>query len=175
MWNYLKKFEILQTFALKIEICVKLHEKSKFFGNLPWKIVFFCKITIKNRNSSEICLENRNLLWSYMKKIEIFRKFALKNRFFVCKIAWKKSKFFGNFPRKSNIFDQDPRPPDFKPDWRRCYSESQLGLSTVVDLFEILGRQCRTHRRKLVKNIGGSLPSSSHCLPVPSPSYFICN
>src|SRR6218665_672865 len=31
------------------------------------------------------------------------------------------------------------------------------------------------HRRKLVKNIGGSLPSFSHCLPRPSPSSFTCS
>ena len=51
-----------------------------------------------------------------MKKIEIFLKFALKNRFIVCEIAWK---------NKIEFFDPDPRPPNhdppnFKPDWRRC-------------------------------------------------------
>ena len=57
----------------------------------------FCEITLENQNSSEICLENWNLLWNYMKKIEIFRKFALKNRFFACEIAWKNLIFKGIF------------------------------------------------------------------------------
>ena len=54
--------------------------KSIFFGNLPLKLGILYKITFK--------------------KMEIFRKFALKNRFFV-KLPETKSKFLGNFPRKS--------------------------------------------------------------------------
>jgi len=49
-------------------------------------------------------------------KTEMIRKFALKNRFFICDffICLKESKFFGNFPRKSKFFDPGPRPPRFQ-------------------------------------------------------------
>jgi len=57
-------------------------EKSKFFS----------EIARRNQNISEICLKKRNFLVKLPEKIEIFRKFAWKNRIFL------------------------PRPPDFKPD-----------------------------------------------------------
>ena len=73
---------------------------------------------MKNRFFCEIALENRNIIGNSI-KIEILRKFALKNRFFLWNCL-KESKFFGNFPRKSKFVYPGPQPPDFKPDWRRC-------------------------------------------------------
>ena len=70
---------------------------------LPGKSKFSVKSPKESNFFSEICLENQNFLWNYLKKIKIFRKFALKNRF-LCEIAWKNSKFFGNFSRKSKLF-----------------------------------------------------------------------
>jgi len=77
--------------------------KSNFFVKLlnnryssemcPEKSIF-CEITWKNRNFSEICPESWFFLWNCLKKSEIF----LEN--------W-------------NVFGPDPRPPNFKPDWRR--------------------------------------------------------
>ena len=58
--------------------------------------------------------KNRNFLWNYLKKIEIFQKFALKNRFLFVKLLEKIE------IRKSKFFHPDPPPPDFKPDWCRC-------------------------------------------------------
>jgi len=109
---------------------VKLPKKSKFFGNLPWK-VFFCEIPWKKSkffgnfprklNFSLNCLKikilwkfalkNRTFLWNYMKKIEIFQKFAPKNWFFL----W-------NCLKNQNCFTRIHDLPDFKPDWRRCNS-----------------------------------------------------
>ena len=79
-------------FAWKIDVFVKLSEKSKFFEKLPGKFGFFCEI-------------------------EIFRKFAWKIEFF-CEIAWEK-RFFWKFGRKikiclTRIFDPESRPPGFQ-------------------------------------------------------------
>ena len=82
----------------------KLPKKPKFFGNLPWKIEIFCEITWRKSKFF------RNLPWkseSFVKlheNIEIFRKFALKNRFFC---LW-------NCPKKSNFVHPSPRPPRFQ-------------------------------------------------------------
>src|SRR6218665_546886 len=56
--------------------------------------------------------------------------------------------------------------PSFIPSFL-CCSNIFLSLPSCI----------LNHRRKLVKNIGGAhcLNSSSHCLPLPSPSSFICS
>ena len=71
-------------------------------------------------------------------KVEIFRKFVLKKSIFCLWNCLKESKFFGNFLRKSKSFDPGPRPPDFKPYWRRCYSRiSALGLEGQCTMYII--------------------------------------
>jgi len=111
--------------------------KSIFW--LPEKIEIFRKFAWKNRNFSKMCLENRNFLKICMEKykffknlpekIEIFHKFPWKTQNF-SQICLEKSKFFVKLPEKIeislkfgwknwNLFNPDPRPPDFKPDWRR--------------------------------------------------------
>jgi len=89
LWSYLKKN---RNFS---EICP---EKSIILWNC-----------LKNRNFSEICLVKSNFFLKLPEKIETFEKFALKNQFFGLWNCLKKSKFFGNFPRKSKFFDPDPR------------------------------------------------------------------
>ena len=55
----------------------------------------------------------------FHEKIKFLLKFAWKNRIRF-KITMEKSKFFENLPGKIDFFYPDLRPPDFKPDWRRC-------------------------------------------------------
>jgi len=140
-----KKSKFFRNLSWEIEFVYEITwKKSKFFGNLPWKIDFFVKLPEKHRNFFEMFLENLNFLWNCLKnqnssqnlpcKIEIFceitwknlnfSKICPENRFFCLWNCLKKSTFFWNFSRKSKIFDPDPRPPDFKPDWRRCYTVS---------------------------------------------------
>ena len=90
LWNCLKIF--FGNFPRKSKYFGKLPKKSKFFGNL-------------------INLKNRNFLWNSLIKIEIFRKFALKNRFFVCEIAWKNLNFSEIFLENRNFLTRvhDPQ------------------------------------------------------------------
>ena len=113
LWNCLKKSKFFGNFPRKSKYFGKLPIKSKFFGNFTWKIENFCKITWKNQNFSEICPEKSIFcLWNCLKE----------------------SKFFGNFPRKSNFLTRVHvhDPPDFKPDWRRWNKPCCLGLSATL-------------------------------------------
>jgi len=64
-------------------------------------------------------LKNQNFLKNYLKKPESLRKFALKNRFFVCEIALKNLNFSEIFLENRNFLTRSTTRPDFKPDWRR--------------------------------------------------------
>ena len=103
LWNVKlpdEKSKFFGSFFRKSKFFVKLPKKSKFFVNFPRKSKFCVKWSVKNWHFSEICPEKSTFcLWNCLKK----------------------SKFFGHFPRKSEFFHPDPRPPDFKPDWR-CWT-----------------------------------------------------
>jgi len=63
-----------------------------------------------------MCLENRNLLWNYMKEIEILSKICPeKSNFLFVKLPEKIEIFLEN----RNFLTRAHDPPDFKPDWRR--------------------------------------------------------
>ena len=62
-WLFKRNRIICQIFAWKIEFFLNCLKRSKFFGNFPGKL--------------EI------VFWNCLKKIEIFRKFDCKNRFFL--------------------------------------------------------------------------------------------
>ena len=90
-----KKLKFVGNLLCKIDIfCEITWKKLKFFRNLPWKNRVFL-IAWKNRNFSQIFLENRNLWWNGL-KIEILRKFVLRNRNF-CEITWKNRNVCGIF------------------------------------------------------------------------------
>ena len=102
---------------------MNLPQKSKFFGNFNRKSKFlgnclknrnsseicvekskfFVKLSLKKVNSSETCLENRNFLWNYLKKSKFFTNLPWKSESFVKLATWKKSKFFVKFPWKIDI------------------------------------------------------------------------
>jgi len=73
-----------------------LRGKSKFFVKLTEKIGMFRKFAWKNRNFSEICLE--------------------QSKFFA-DITWKNQNFSKICGENPNFLDPYLRPPDFKPDW----------------------------------------------------------
>src|SRR6218665_190169 len=75
--------------CLEIQIFFKFNENSTFFGEFAYKNQIFLSNCLKNQFFSEICLEKSKSLVKLPEKIEIFRKFACKNR---------------------NCFDPDPRP-----------------------------------------------------------------
>ena len=57
----------------------------------------------------------------------MFRKFALKHRFFCLWNCLKESKFFGNFPRKLKFFDPGPRPPRFQTRFTPLFISASRG------------------------------------------------
>src|SRR6218665_190038 len=65
----------------KSKFSVKSPKKSKFFGNLPWKINIFCEITSKNQNFSEMCPE-KSIVCEIARKNRNFSKSLLENQIF---------------------------------------------------------------------------------------------
>jgi len=93
-WPLKRNWIICQEVAVNGQF---LPGNSIFFNFLKNRKKFLVKFTEKIKNFRKFAWKNRNFLWNCL-KIEIFRKFAWKNQIF---------------------FDPDPRPPDFKPEWRR--------------------------------------------------------
>ena len=89
------------------------------------EIEIFLWNCLKNWKYTEMCLENWNLFVRLPEEIRIFRKFAWTNR---------------------NFLDPDPRPRDFKPDWRR-WREHHFHQSIKVksDYLSFWGRFVRGH------------------------------
>ena len=107
--KYVRKWWLLKRNRI-ILICPEVAVNGQF---LSGKSKFYLKLPEKNRNFSEICLENQTFLES-----------AWKNRIL---------KFLGNLPGKIEFyFDPDPWPPDFKPDWRRCTPCTPLSSSALT-------------------------------------------
>ena len=84
---------------------MKLHVKNRHLSEIFLENRNLWLNCLKNRNSPEICLEKPGFIVKLPEKIEIFRIFALKNRFF-CEIY-------------RIVFTRIHDPPDFKSDWRR--------------------------------------------------------
>ena len=77
-----------QFWPLKSKVFVKSHKKSKFFGKFNRKSKFLGNC-LKNRNSSEICLEKSKFFCEItLKKSLVLQKFALKIEIF-CEITLK--------------------------------------------------------------------------------------
>ena len=91
--KYIRKWWILKWNRI---ICQDVAVNGQFLPGNSKFILIIWKIEI----FSKFAWKNRNLLVKLPEKIEIFRKFA-----------WKNQHFF------TLIHD----PSDFKPDWRRCY------------------------------------------------------
>ena len=69
------------------------------------------------------------------KKEKSFGNFRRNKNRNLLEICVEKSKVLRNFSTKFEIFDPDPRPPDFKPDWRRCCSVTVIDGLEPVALF----------------------------------------
>jgi len=84
---------------------------------------------------SQICLDKRKLWSKWLKKKSHSEIFAeIKTEIF-WKFAWKNRKFWEISVQNSKFFYPDPRPPDFKPDWRRCCSVTVIDGLEPVALF----------------------------------------